>query len=54
MHIRLGHANVCFRFPPLLYEEEGKWAAERLWNETMAELEFFGVRGILDSMRGKV
>jgi hypothetical protein len=38
----------------LLYEEEGKWAAEKLWNETMAELEFFGVRGILDSMRGKV
>ncbi|KAI1771130.1 NAD(P)-binding protein [Hypoxylon cercidicola] len=38
-------------FAALLYTPEGKVATQRLWDETMAELDFAGVRAILDSMR---
>ncbi|KAI1142848.1 NAD(P)-binding protein [Hypoxylon sp. FL0543] len=34
-----------------LYTPEGRDAADRLWQETMEELDFAGVRGILESMR---
>jgi hypothetical protein len=34
-----------------MYTDDGKRAMERLWKETMAELGFAGVEGILDSMK---
>jgi hypothetical protein len=33
-----------------MYEKEGKDTAERLWNETIEELNFAGVRDILSSI----
>ncbi|KAF2095837.1 NAD(P)-binding protein [Rhizodiscina lignyota] len=39
-------------FAALLYTPEGKVATQRLWDETMAELDFAGVRSILDSIKG--
>ncbi|KAK0625082.1 hypothetical protein B0T17DRAFT_617218 [Bombardia bombarda] len=39
-------------FPALLYTPEGKVAIDRLWDETLAELDFAGIRAILDSMKG--
>lgn len=41
------------RFSGMLYTPEGKVITERVWNETMDELDFVGVRHILDSMRAK-
>ncbi|KAI8227014.1 Short-chain dehydrogenase/reductase tropG [Colletotrichum sp. SAR 10_96] len=38
-------------FASMLYEQKGKAATERLWEETMEELEFAGVRSILRSMQ---
>ncbi|KAF4427634.1 Short chain dehydrogenase yanD [Colletotrichum fructicola] len=38
-------------FASMLYEPKGKAATERLWEETMEELEFAGVRSILRSMQ---
>ncbi|KAI1765461.1 NAD(P)-binding protein [Hypoxylon sp. FL1150] len=38
-------------FASLLYTPEGKVATQRLWNETLAELDFASVRAILDSMK---
>jgi len=38
--------------PPVVYTEEGKVAAERLWRETLAEFEFVDVEGILRDIRG--
>lgn len=35
---------VCDRFPKLMYTDEGRKATERLWNETMVELDFAGVK----------
>lgn len=32
-----------------MYEKEGKQAAERLWEETLNELSFAGVREVLAS-----
>jgi len=40
-----------FRFPKIMHDDEGMRARERLWNETMAELEFASVKEILDSMK---
>jgi hypothetical protein len=34
-----------------LYTLEGKVVTERVWEETLAELDFAGVRTILESMR---
>jgi hypothetical protein len=34
-----------------MYTPEGKQATERLWQETIAELSFADVQGILDSMK---
>ncbi|KAI1446794.1 NAD(P)-binding protein [Annulohypoxylon stygium] len=34
-----------------LYTPEGREAADKLWEETMKELEFAGVRGIMESMK---
>jgi len=36
-----------------MHTPEGKHATERLWEETMTELEFAGARGILSSMHNK-
>lgn len=33
-----------------MYTPEGKMVTERLWEETLKELGFAGVRGILESM----
>ncbi|KAJ5018511.1 Short-chain dehydrogenase/reductase tropG [Colletotrichum sp. SAR 10_99] len=38
-------------FASMLYEQKGKAATERLWEGTMEELEFAGVRSILRSMQ---
>jgi hypothetical protein len=38
-------------FAAFLYSIEGKVVIERVWEETMAELDFAGVRAILDSMK---
>jgi hypothetical protein len=38
-------------FASFLYTAEGKVVTKRVWEETLAELEFAGVRGILESMR---
>ncbi|KAF2648764.1 NAD(P)-binding protein [Lophiostoma macrostomum CBS 122681] len=38
-------------FASFLYTAEGKIVTERLWEETLVELEFAGVRGILESVR---
>jgi len=35
----------------MMYSPKGKKVTERLWNETLTELEFAGVRDILISMR---
>lgn len=40
------------RFAAMLYTPEGQVVIDRLWEETMAELEFAGVRQILNEMRG--
>jgi hypothetical protein len=53
------HSSLCrsllllrlYRFAALLYTPEGKVVIERVWEETLAELEFAGVRPILESMR---
>ncbi|CAO2650220.1 Nn.00g015120.m01.CDS01 [Neocucurbitaria sp. VM-36] len=42
-----------FPFHAMMYTQEGKRTTERLWDETLAELEFASVRQILDSMRRK-
>lgn len=34
----------------MMYEKEGKETAERLWRETIEELNFAGVSNILTSM----
>jgi hypothetical protein len=44
--------NKYCRFASLLYTPEGEVAMQRLWDETMAELDFAGVRTILDSGKG--
>jgi hypothetical protein len=35
----------------MLYTSEGKELTEKVWRETMAELSFAGVEGILQSMK---
>ncbi|KAK0261969.1 hypothetical protein LTR35_017768 [Friedmanniomyces endolithicus] len=38
-------------FPSLMYTPEGKQTTERLWEETLEELDFAGVRSIANSLR---
>ncbi|EPS35682.1 hypothetical protein H072_10846 [Dactylellina haptotyla CBS 200.50] len=38
-------------FPPFLYTQEGRDAADKLWVETMAEYSFANAQGILDKMK---
>ncbi|KAF8129425.1 hypothetical protein K438DRAFT_1644612 [Mycena galopus ATCC 62051] len=40
-------------FAAVLYTPEGKVVTRRLWEETLAELEFAGARQILESMRAR-
>lgn len=44
-------AAFRFRYNAFLYTPEGKEAADRLFEETMDELKFADVRGILESMK---
>ena len=46
-------ANVVslIRFAAFLYTPEGKEVIERLWQETVKELDFADVRKILQSMK---
>lgn len=37
---------------PILYTEEGEEVSKHLWNETMAELAFANVEGIIKSVSG--
>lgn len=38
------------RFPPVVYAEEGKMVAERLWRETLEEGRKLGVDGALEEL----
>jgi hypothetical protein len=40
------------RFPSLMYTAHGKDTIERLWQETLNEFDFVGIRGILEAMKG--
>jgi hypothetical protein len=42
---------TVFRFVGLLYTPEGKEIAEKLWQETVAELAYADMQGILDSLK---
>jgi hypothetical protein len=44
-------ANKSRSFATFLYTAEGEVAMQRLWDETMVELDFAGVRSILGSMK---
>ena len=44
-------AKVDYRFAAFLYTPEGKVVTQRVWDETLAELDFAHVRHALDSMR---
>lgn len=37
----------------MVYEPEGKVVIDRLWEETLDELEFAGVKGVLKDMQGR-
>lgn len=39
------------RFASYLYQDEGRLVTERVWEETLAELDFAGVRNILSGMK---
>lgn len=39
-----------YRFNSILYTSEGKELIEKVWQETMGELSFADVRGIVSSM----
>lgn len=43
---------ISHRFATYLYQAEGKVVTDRLWEETLTELEFADVRTILKSMKG--
>ena len=54
VRIERGVADSCLcRFVSLLYTPEGKQVAEKLWSETLNELRFTNVEGILASMEKK-
>ncbi|CZR52829.1 related to short-chain dehydrogenase/reductase family protein, putative [Phialocephala subalpina] len=40
-------------FAKMVYEPEGKGVIDRLWEETLDELEFAGVKGILKELEGR-
>ncbi|KAK8139362.1 retinol dehydrogenase 12 [Apiospora sp. TS-2023a] len=40
----------AFSLAPIIYKPEGKLVADRLWRETMAELSFAGVEGIINQI----
>lgn len=44
---------IISRYPGLLYTDEGKKTMERLWEETLEELQFAGVGHIVTSMKSK-
>ncbi|RYP77499.1 hypothetical protein DL771_001072 [Monosporascus sp. 5C6A] len=42
---------MSWQILPFLYTPDGKVVTERLWQETLSELDFAGVEGILDSIK---
>ena len=44
-------AKFVRRFAAMLYTPEGKVLTDRVWEETLTELDFAGVRTILESMK---
>jgi hypothetical protein len=40
----------CYRLATLYYSDEGMDISEQIWNETMDELEFAGVKEIVASL----
>lgn len=44
---------IVSRYPGLLYTDEGKKTMQRLWEETLEELQFAGVGHIVTSMKSK-
>ena len=54
VRIERGVTDSCLcRFVSLLYTPEGQQVAEKLWRETLHELRFANVEGILASMEKK-
>lgn len=43
--------KLATRYPEVCYTEEGEEFGGRLWEETMRELDFAGVRGIILGMK---
>lgn len=46
-----GLANVYVRFNACLYTPEENVSIDKVWEETLTELEFANAQGIWDSMR---
>lgn len=49
--LELTDSNVRSRFVQLMYTPEGKRIIEKLWQETLEELRFANVQGILEDMK---
>ena len=47
----LVRANSRSRYAPLVYDPAGKGVLDALWDETMAELSFAGVKQVLESLK---
>ena len=41
----------CERYPPMVYTKDGQEIKERLWEETMEELNFAGASKIVQDMQ---
>jgi hypothetical protein len=53
IHLLLVTNIATLSFPKIMHTPEGKRATEKLWEETMTELEFANARGVLSSMNNK-
>ena len=42
--------TLCYSMAPIIYTTNGDKISEQLWNETLAELEPFGVKEILQEI----
>lgn len=43
--------DLLYRWPPMMYTEEGRRLGERLWDETMAELRFAEIEELLKGLK---
>lgn len=43
---------ILHRFASMLYTSEGQAITQRVWDETLAELDFAGARDIAESLKG--